>query len=490
MRKNIFSWIVGFLIRVVWASLVGVTRVSSANPICMTDSHTNSLGEWVLINSAPCGTYGEVVSRWETNNNVAIPVTLKYMINDPAGPAKAILILFTGGTGDAGIVPGTNGTVTSTATNFLVRSAQLFANAGYRAVTMDSPENGVGIKLYTNNLPNPTAAFDLYRVSVQCAWDIEKVIKQIPGWTNLHIFLAGTSRGSLTAVAQSQLGMGICLSSCANAGNPSPGNPLYIGEPSQPALQPSSVTVPAQFLVNADDDCPVASPAVTTNTLWKQFTGDTVLFGTLNFPPDVLASTNSDSTDPCGATAPHGYLGIETAAVGTITSWLDQLLNHFAIKNAVALDTSLELTNLAPVPIDLSLLISQPLPPGVPVEVSLPYATSVLGVRLSLTGSTVNYVPNGSGVDDGFLYQFTDTNGVRSIGSVRIQFGERPQLAVRSTAPGSVTFFWPEQSAGWFLQETPTLWPASWSFSISGSTNPATVPIIPQPEYFYRLYKP
>src|SRR3974390_765457 len=180
MRTNSFSWIVGFLIRVMWASIVGVTRVSTANPVCTTDSHTNSLGDWVLINSAACGAYGEVVSRWETNNNVAIPVTLKYMINDPAGPAEAIVILFTGGTGDAGIIPGTNGTVTSTATNFLVRSAQLFANAGYRAVTMDSPENGVGIKLYTNNLPNPTAAFDLYRVSVQCAWDIEKVIKQIP----------------------------------------------------------------------------------------------------------------------------------------------------------------------------------------------------------------------------------------------------------------------------------------------------------------------
>jgi hypothetical protein len=490
MRTNSFFRFAGFLVRGLCAGIAGLAWVSAANPDCTTDSHTNSLGEWVFINSAPCGTFGKVVSRWETNNNVAIPVTLKYMINDPAGPAKAIVMLFTGGTGDAGIVPGTNGTVTSTATNFLVRGAQLFANAGYRAVTVDSPEDGGGNKLYTNSLPNPTAAFDLYRVSVQSAWDIEKVIQQIPGWTNLHIFLAGTSRGSLTAVAQSQLAMGICLSSCVNAGNPSPGNPLYIGEPSQPALQPSSVNVPVQFLVNAHDDCSVASPSVTTNTLWKQFTNDTVLYGTLNFPPDVVASTNSDSTDPCGAAAPHGYLGIETAAVGTITGWLDQLLNDLAIKNAVALDTSQVLTNFVPVQIDLSLLISQPVPPGVPVEISLPCATSVLGVRLSLTGSTVTYFPNGSGVDDGFLYQFTDTNGVRSIGSVRLHFGESPHLAVQTSAPGSITVSWSEQSAGWFLQETPTLWPASWSFSISGPTNPATLPIIPGAENFYRLYKP
>jgi hypothetical protein len=471
-------------------SIACIAPVANADAQCITDSHTNSLGQWVYINSAPCGSFGEVISRWETNNNGVIPVTMKYMVNDPAGSPKAIVLLFPGGTGDAGLVPGTNGTVISTATNFLVRSAQLFASAGYRAVTVDSPEDGKGNKLYTNGLSNPNAVFDLYRVSVTNAWDIEKVVRQVPGWTNLHIFLAGTSRGTLTAVAQNQLGMGICLSSAVNSGNPSPGNPLYIGVPGQPALQPSSVTVPVQFLVNADDECSVASPSITTNILWSQFNGDTVLGGALNFPPDVVASTNSSLSDPCGATAPHGYLGIENAAVATITSWLDNVLTHLAIKNSVAVDRFLTLTDLTPVTIDLSRLVSPPPPPGTPVEISLPYPTSVQGNRLSLTGPMLTYTPNSSGVDDGFLFQYTDGAGVRSIGLVQIRFGQNPQLSVQSAGSSALTLSWSSQSAGWFLQETAGLTPPFWSFSTSGPTNPATVPLVFGTNKFYRLFKP
>jgi hypothetical protein len=461
---------------------------NAAGPACSTDSFTNSLGDWVFINSAPCGTYGEVYSRWQTNNNVATLVKMKYMVNEPAGPAKAIVLLFTGGSGDAGIVPGTNGTVANAATNFLVRSAQLFVDDGYRTVVVDSPEDSSGNKLYTNGLINANAAFDLYRVSVTNAWDIENVIQQIPGWTNLQVFLAGTSRGALTTVAQYHLGMGICLSSAVNVGNNTPGYPLYIGELSEPALQPTNVTVPVQFLVNADDACPEASPSITTNTLWKEFTNDTVLGGALNLAPSVVVSSNADGTDACGDVEPHGYLGIEINAVGTITSWLDQVLPRLKVKNVIALDSSLILTNMNPVTVDLSPLIS--VPPAPSFSLSLPYATSVSGVAISLAGTKVNYTPNSSGADDGFLFQYTDTNGVRSIGMVRLRFGENPQLAIQSASPIAVILSWPGQSAGWFLQETPSMSPTAWLFSTSGPTNPATVPMSSAAENFYRLFKP
>ena len=496
MKKNSFSRISqirAFGARlaacVLWAGIAGnAWMASAAGPACSTDSFTNSLGDWVFINSAPCGTYGEVYSRWQTNNNVATLVKMKYMVNDPAGPAKAIVVLFTGGIGDAGIVPGTNGTVAKAATNFLVRSAQLFANDGYRTVVVDSPEDSSGNKLYTNGLGGANASFDLYRVSVTNAWDIAGVIQQIPGWTNLQIFLAGTSRGALTSVAQYHLGMGICLSSAVNAGNLAPGNPLFIGEPSQPALQPTNVTVPVQFLVNADDGCSVCSPVITTNTLWQEFTNDTVLNGALNLAPSVVVSSNSDGSDPCGDIEPHGYLGIETAAVGTITAWLDQVLLRLAVKNVIALDSSLTLTNMNSVTVDLSQLISAP--PAPSSALSLPYATSVSGVPISLAGTKVNYVPIGSGADDGFLFQYKDTNGVRSIGMVRIRFGENPQLSIQSASPIAVTLSWPGQSAGWFLQETPGLSPIAWLFSTSGPTNPVTVPVSSGAEKFYRLSKP
>jgi hypothetical protein len=80
------------------ADIGGFELVSNAASVCDTDSQTNSLGQWVYINSAPCGTFGEIVSRWETINGVPIPVTLKYMVHDPAGPANAIGSARAGGT--------------------------------------------------------------------------------------------------------------------------------------------------------------------------------------------------------------------------------------------------------------------------------------------------------------------------------------------------------------------------------------------------------
>jgi hypothetical protein len=412
---------------------------------------------------------------------------MKYMINEPAGPPSGIVLLFTGGDGNAGITPGTNNTVSSAAGNFLVRSAQLFANAGFRTVTVDSPEDSYGNKLYTNSPPNPNASFDQYRVSVTNAWDIQSVIQQIPGWTNLYIFLAGTSRGSLTAVAQHSLGAGISLSSAVIA--PSSGT-LYIGDPSVAALQPSSVDVPTEFLVNADDDCPVSSPSVTTNTVWSQFNGDSELFGVLNYPPTVVSSTNMAGVDVCGNSAPHGYLGIENASVADITGWFNQVLFHLKLKNVVALARYLVLTNYSPININLNQLISQPIPPGAPVEFSLPYSASVQGVRLALDGATVTYSPNGTGLDDGFLFQFTDTNGVRSVGSVQLIFGASPPLTIRPAATGWVQVSWPEQSMGWFLQETPDISSVNWLLAPSGPTNPAIAPTLSNPASFYRLFKP
>jgi hypothetical protein len=475
----------GALLLVAWS--ISSFLPADADPVCTNDSYLNSSNSWVYIDAAPCATYGETYSRWTLINGVPTLVKMKYMVNEPPGPASAIVLLFTGGSGDAGITPGTNNTVASAATNFLVRSAQLFANAGFRTVTIDSPEDPNGNKLYINSPPNPNASFDQYRVSVTNAWDIQAVIQQIPGWTNLYIFLAGTSRGSLTAVAQHSLGAGISLSSAVNG--PSAGT-LYIGDPSVSALLPSSVNVPTEFLVNADDDCPVSTPSVTTNTLWSQFNGDTELFGILNYPPAVVAGTNMAGADPCGATAPHGYLGLENASVANITGWFNQVLFHLKLKNVVALSKFLVLSNNTPVHIDLTALISQPIPPGVPVEFSLPYSGSVQGIRLALDGNVVTYSPNGSGVDDGFLFQFTDTNGVRSVGSVQLIFGASPPLTIRPAATGSVQVSWPDQGTGWFLQETPVISSINWFLAPSGPTNPAIVPTLSNTASYYRLFKP
>jgi hypothetical protein len=70
-----------------------------------------------------------------------------------------------------------------------------------------------------------------------------------------------------------------------------------------------------------------------------------------------------------------------------------------------------------------------------------------------------------------------------------IQVTGAPTLAIVPAPPGFVTISWSPATPGFVLQETPTLSPAAWANSPSGSLNPVTVPSI-SPSKFYRLFKP
>lgn len=51
---------------------------AAVNANCIAPSHSNSVDGVVLINSTPCCTFGELVSRYDTNkNNVVVPVIMK-----------------------------------------------------------------------------------------------------------------------------------------------------------------------------------------------------------------------------------------------------------------------------------------------------------------------------------------------------------------------------------------------------------------------------
>ncbi len=100
-----------------------VTAVSL--PECTKDSVETPL---TIIASAPCGIYGEVMMRIAPDG---APIVIKYMRHSPTGTPKALVVLFAGGDLSTGI----EGTVigappTDAGNNFLVRSAQLFAEEG------------------------------------------------------------------------------------------------------------------------------------------------------------------------------------------------------------------------------------------------------------------------------------------------------------------------------------------------------------------------
>ena len=64
-----------------------------------------------------------------------------------------------------------------------------------------------------------------------------------------------------------------------------------------------------------------------------------------------------------------------------------------------------------------------------------------------------------------------------------------PMLTIVRAASGQATISWTPATPGFVLQESATISPSNWTNSVSGATNPITVPAVP-PRKFYRLNKP
>ncbi len=136
---------------------------------------------------------------------------------------------------------------------------------------------------------------------------------------------AGAITGNPATGQVWMLGAGSMLSSPITSGSPITGT---IGAPRFPTLQPSFVRVPVHVMAHAMDACLSTSPAG-ANALHLQFVAAGV---PSEF--DLITSGFDQSSDPlvgpCGARAYHGFLGIESAAVGEITARMDAILQAMA----------------------------------------------------------------------------------------------------------------------------------------------------------------
>ncbi len=393
---------------VLMLATLGLGVHAASLPECTTDSQPSPL---FIIGSAPCGTYGIVVTRREAVNQVETDVSVQYMVHTSSGlpRPKALVVLFPGGAGDAGITgdPAT-GQVFTANNNFLVRSAQLFAERGYQAVTIDRPSvlqltpEGVG----------------QYKISARYAQDIVTLIART-NQANLDVFLAGTSMGTLSVVAQWMFGIGSMLSSPVTVGPP---GPFFIGPSGVPSLQPSFVRVPVHVMAHAMDGCSATSPAG-ASALHLQF-----LAAGVSSEFDLLSGGFDQSSDPtvgpCGARAYHGFLGIENAAVSEITARMDAILQSLAARfpknrRPVARFARLQTNVRLPAVINLRALTNDP--DGDRLTFFLPYATSSRGATISMTGSLATYWPNQAGITDGFVYVVSDGRGGVSAGVVVVE---------------------------------------------------------------------
>jgi hypothetical protein len=438
MRRSMFS---------AWVFLAFSIAVpsGSAHASCVNDSTQtlDAMGNQIsvtLISSAPCGVYGTANSRFERVGSVETQIVVPYMTHTPATKVKAIAVLLAGSDGETGITPDPCGSastpcspvpVLSTNNNFLVRSAQLFAENGFKAITIDRPSPlPSGDQCGTSS-----ECYEIYRQSQRHALDIAAVVKK-ENPHNKSVFLVGTSRGAISAVAQNLMATGSMLSSpvtlapltSTTAGIPSPCDHLhkaFVDDCFYTELQPAAVKVPVQILVHAGDTCFVSPPSEATIVK-----NDFVAGGVQTFFFQETGGFELVGGDPCEAQSFHGYLGIENAVVDRITHRMTLIRRN--INLAAPGDHAPHAGNgnysitagTTPATFDLASLASDP-DVGDTLTFALVHLKSTRAVPLSIAGSVVTYDVASAGltgptVKDAFVYTATDSHGKKRFGIVRV----------------------------------------------------------------------
>lgn len=337
-------------------------------------------------------------------------ITIDYMVHETVGAIPAaVVVLIAGGNLDSKIKSGPGNTVSTSSGNFLVRSAPMFISTStipLRVITIDRPSD------YKDDVADtdPAYAYDGYRTSMRHTVDLSAVINA-ENPENLPVFIAGTSRGATSTVANYMLAAGISLSSAASSGP----NGRPVREDSMyPEVRPSRVTVPAHVLAHMEDACPRSTPSDSFDILNNLFNGlgDGVYGGFIG----------PNNPRVCGAFHHHGYLGIETCAVDKITTWMGNTFpaipNTRPVANAVA---GINTNSGTPVDIDLIGAVTPAIP--APLTFSLPHATTALGGAIALIGSVVTYTPPlglGNKIDT-FVYVVNEAGGGSSHQVVSVQ---------------------------------------------------------------------
>jgi pimeloyl-ACP methyl ester carboxylesterase len=228
-------------------------------------------------------------------------VTQRFLYIAPAS-AKGSVILMAGGHGGLQIFPGGrfgwgNG-------NFLVRTRQLFADAGFAVAVMDAPSDRQSAPFLSGFRQTPDHAADVKAV---IAW-LKNAEQQAPG----PVWLVGTSRGTQSAgfiateLSPAQGGPdGVVLTSSILA------DPNGRAVPRMPL---EKITVPVLVAHHEQDGCRLCA-----------FSDLPPLMGKLAKTPksELISFTGGQSTgDPCDAMAYHGFNGLEADVVSKITAWM------------------------------------------------------------------------------------------------------------------------------------------------------------------------
>ncbi len=228
-------------------------------------------------------------------------VTVRVLLVAPAAEPSATLLMFPGGFGnnhfrerDGRIVLGGN---------FLVRTAPLFAARDLLVAVIDTPSD------------QPQGMDDAFRMGQAHVEDVAKVLEVLKTRNPAPIYLAGTSRGTLSAafVVASRSDprvKGLVLTT--SLGDSGRGRKRAVTAYDTPLKR---ITVPVLVVHHQKDGC-WASPFVAATGLPRALSGSAKV--------DFVEVSGGDPprSEPCEALAAHGFLGREREVVDVIADWI------------------------------------------------------------------------------------------------------------------------------------------------------------------------
>lgn len=238
-----------------------------------------------------------------TSKVVDIPtrpgVTQRFIYLTPASAPKGAVILMAGGHGGLQIYPG--GSMGWGNTNFLVRTRQQFADAGFAVAVVDAPSDRQAPPFLNGFRQTPEHAADLKAV---IAW----LKQQAPG----PVWLVGTSRGTQSA------------GYIATELSPAQGGPdglvltsTILNDPSGravPRMPLDRITIPVLVVHHAQDGCRLC-----TISYMPQLMGQLPKTTRTEL---ITVQGGQNVGDPCEAMAFHGFNGIEAEVIGKTTGWM------------------------------------------------------------------------------------------------------------------------------------------------------------------------
>jgi len=226
----------------------------------------------------------------------------KVLLIKPEKPV-ATVILFAGGNGVVEITGSSEnpGVGPKAKNNFLVRTRESFAAEGLLTAVVDAPSDQQGGRGMLGG----------FRDSAEHCEDVAAVIRHLRTVAPVPVWLVGTSRGTESAanctIRLKEAVQGLVLTATMTRPN---NNGTHVT-----AMDLAAVRVPVLVLSHQNDGCEY-TPANDAPSLLGQFA---------NAPrkeAKILSGGDPPKAKPCQAMTPHGFLGIEDQAVGTIVKFI------------------------------------------------------------------------------------------------------------------------------------------------------------------------